>query len=79
MGCAFDQREAGFSLAMGEFWSHFAQHGAPTADGAWPAFTAGAPRNIYLKPDDIKVETNLGRGEACALWDDVARAAGSLL
>ena len=77
-GCHFHEKEAAFALAIGEFWTSFAARGEPSAArGTWPAFTASAPRNIVLHPNDFGIETNLGRAEACVLWDEAARRLGA--
>jgi carboxylesterase type B len=82
VGCAFDAREAKFALAIGAFWTNFAATGDPnggsherTAMAAvrWPAFTESTPQNIVLHPDATRVESNMGRTKACALWDEVER------
>ena len=74
VGCAFDAREARLSAAVGAFWARLAARGAPSADSdVWPAFTAAERRGIVLHPDASHVEADMGRPEACALWDDVAR------
>ena len=39
---------------------------------AWPAFTLATRENLVLHPDAVRVEADLGRAEACALWDLVA-------
>jgi carboxylesterase type B len=73
--CHFDAREARFSLAVGKFWTQFAATGAPGA--AWPAFTPTARKNIVLRPSSagiFEAEEDVGRPEACALWDEVAAA-----
>jgi hypothetical protein len=72
VGCAFDAREAPFSLAVGRLWSAFAAAGAPPR-AEWPPFTADAPRDLVLHPEALRLEANIGRPQACALWDEVAR------
>lgn len=42
----------------------------------WPRFTAADPNNIVLEPlsqdgSPFIVEQNMGRPDACALWDEV--------
>jgi len=69
-GCAFDTREAPFALAVGRLWSSFA---SGSRSPEWPPFTAAAPRDLVLHPDAQRLEVNLSRPEACALWDEVAR------
>lgn len=78
-GCHFDRREAAFAVAIGKFWTTFAARGTPSAiEGEWPAFTTDAPQNIVLHPEGNILETNMGRSDACALWDDVARSVHDL-
>ena len=72
VGCAFNQLEAKFSLAVGQFWTEFARGGAPS--GGWAAFTPTAPLNMALHPDALAVEINMSKTDACALWDDVDNA-----
>jgi len=76
VGCQFDKQEAALSAAVGQFWSDFARTGAPGTHEAWPAFTAADPNNIVLEPlsqdgSPFIVEQNMGRPDACALWDEV--------
>ena len=80
VGCAFDAREAALSAAVGAYWARLAAAGAPSADaGEWPAFAAAdGRRGVVLHPDFVsRVEVDMGRGEACALWDEVARRAAA--
>jgi carboxylesterase type B len=77
VGCSFDPKEAAFSDAIGRFWTAFASSGDPSSAAlAWQPFTASSRQNIFLRPDAITMERDLGRPDACKLWDAVDKAYG---
>jgi len=66
IGCAFDEREDGFSRAVGRLWTNFAASGNPNvrahheeaveevagAHDEWPSFGPSGGRNVYLHPEE---------------------------
>jgi hypothetical protein len=70
-GCKFNAEEGLFSEHIGQLWTSFAAARAP-----WSAFTEQHHANIVLQPgaataSNFSIEIDLGRPEACALWDEV--------
>ena len=82
VGCTFDSSEAEFSATIGSFWAEFARNGRPADNVLWPSIntTASGAGNgvggIFLHPGAIAAEHDMGRADACVLWDEVDKNGG---
>lgn len=79
VGCTFDRSEAAFSAKIGSFWAEFARTGRPSENSTgWPSIAKTGPgvAGIFLHPEEIAAELDMGRGDACVLWDEVDKNGG---